>query len=146
LNPDGFINRDDKEICSTLVHEQVHVAQHTGGTAPRRGYHNREWAAMMKAIGLQPSSTGMVGGRETGQRMSHYVIAGGPFEQTGWKLNLQSAARPGEQRKKKNKTTFTCPNCDQRAFGKPSLAILCEPCGGIKMQPEGIDLTIAEAA
>jgi hypothetical protein len=34
---------------------------------------------MMKAIGLQPSSTGMVGGKETGQHMSDYEIPGGPF-------------------------------------------------------------------
>ena len=40
----------------------------------------------MKAIGLQPSSTGMVGGKETGQHMSDYVIPGGPFETVYKKL------------------------------------------------------------
>src|SRR5215469_9427347 len=53
LNPDGFIHETDKDVCSTLVHEQVHVWQHVAGTAPRRGYHDRQWAAKMKAIGLQ---------------------------------------------------------------------------------------------
>jgi hypothetical protein len=38
-------------------------------------------AAKMKLIGLQPSSTGMVGGKETGQHMDHYIIPGGRFEQ-----------------------------------------------------------------
>ena len=41
LNPDGFIGCSDKEICSTLVHEQTHVWQHANGTAPKRGYHDR---------------------------------------------------------------------------------------------------------
>jgi predicted SprT family Zn-dependent metalloprotease len=141
LNPDGFVGKSDKEICSTLVHEQAHVWQHAIGTAPKRAYHDKEWAAKMKAIGLQPSSTGMVGGRETGQHMSHYVVPGGSFEQSydrlaasNWKLNLESAHRPGEQKGPSSKTKFTCDRCGQNAWGKPDLAILCEPCGGIKMR------------
>jgi len=39
-------------------------------------------AAKMKGNGLQPSSTGMVGGKETGQHMDHYIIPGGAFEQS----------------------------------------------------------------
>jgi hypothetical protein len=34
----------------------------------RRNYHNKEWAAKMIALGLMPSSTGMVGGKITGAR------------------------------------------------------------------------------
>jgi len=145
LNPDAFVDRTDEQICSTLVHEQVHVWQHVLGKPSSRGYHDREWATKMEALGLQPSSTGAVGGRRTGQRMSHYIIPGGPFTHAfaklaaaGWKLNLQSAAKPGEERKKKNKTTFVCPNCGQRASGKPSLAITCTPCA--------IPMPAAEAA
>jgi predicted SprT family Zn-dependent metalloprotease len=152
LNPDGFISETDKEICSTLVHEQCHVWQQTHGTPSKRGYHNREWAAKMKAIGLQPSSTGMVGGRETGQRMTHYVIAGGAFEEsydrlatTGWKLNLQSAHRSGEQKGPSSKTKFTCLSCGQNAWGKPDLAIICELCG-LKMRDAGTTSALEEAA
>jgi hypothetical protein len=90
----------------------------------------------MKANGLQPSSTGMVGGRETGQHMDHYVIPGGRFEQsyarlaaTGWKLNLESAPRPGEQKAPSSRTKFNCSNCGQNAWGKPDLAVTCTPCG-----------------
>jgi hypothetical protein len=42
LNRDGFIDRTDKAICSTLVHEQVHVWQKVCGKRPKRGYHNRD--------------------------------------------------------------------------------------------------------
>ena len=136
LNPDAFINQTDKQICQTLVHEMMHVWQHAFGKPSARGYHNKEWAAKMKAIGLQPSNTGMVGGKETGQRMMDYIIPGGRFEQTyeklagtGWRLNLQSAHRPGGQKAPNSKVKFTCANCQQNAWGKPDLAILCELCG-----------------
>jgi predicted SprT family Zn-dependent metalloprotease len=76
LNPDGFIGHSDLQICQTLGHEMVHVQQHAFGQPSARGYHNAQWAQMMKVIGLQPSNTGMVGGKETGQHMSDYVIPG----------------------------------------------------------------------
>jgi SprT-like family len=135
LNPDGFIGRSDKQICSTLGHEQHHVWQQAHGKPSPRGYHNKEWAAKMKANGLQPSSTGMVGGRETGQRMTHYIVDGGKFDRAfdklkaiGWKLNLQSAHRAGPTKGKDSKTKFTCSSCGQNAWGKPDLAIACLLC------------------
>jgi predicted SprT family Zn-dependent metalloprotease len=135
LNPDGFIGHTDKQITSTLVHEQAHVWQHANGTAPKRGYHDRQWAVKMKEIGLQPSSTGMPGGRETGQRMSHYLIPGGAFEQvydklaaSGWKLNLESAHRPGQQKGPSSKTKFTCSECGQNVWGKPDTSVDCHEC------------------
>jgi predicted SprT family Zn-dependent metalloprotease len=141
LNPDGFIGRTDKWVCSVLGHEMSHVWQHQHGKPAARGYHNKEWAAKMKAIGLQPSSTGMSGGRETGQKMSHFIIDDGPFDKsfarlaaTGWKLNLQSAPRPGGEGRR-GKPTFTCPECRQKAWGKPGLKITCTPCG-IEMPPD----------
>ena len=66
LNPDSFIGRTDEMILSTLVHEMVHVWQQTHGRPPRKSYHDREWAAKMREVGLQPSNTGEPGGKETG--------------------------------------------------------------------------------
>ena len=135
LNPDGFINQTDQQVCQTLVHEMTHVWQHVHGKPAARGYHNKEWSAKMKSIGLQPSSTGMVGGKETGQKMMDYIIPDGPFTQTyaklattGWKLNLQSAHRPGAKGGTNSKTKFTCSSCGQNAWGKLDLAILCMNC------------------
>lgn len=135
LNPDGFINQTDEQITQTLVHEMVHVWQQAFGKPSARGYHNKEWAAKMKAIGLQPTSSGMVGGKETGQRMMDYIIPNGPFRTafaklaaTGWRLNLQSAHRPGAKGGDESKTPFTCPACGQNAWGKPGLAVICTPC------------------
>jgi hypothetical protein len=114
----------------------VHLWQHTFGKPSSRGYHNKEWATAMKAVGLQPSSTGAVGGKETGQRVTHYIIPGGPYAQafaalaaTGWKLNLQSAPHVGAPKAPPSKVKFSCPSCGQNAWGKPDLAITCTPCG-----------------
>ena len=54
MNPDTFIGRTDEEILSTLAHEMAHVWQQTHGKPPTRCYHDRQWAAKMKEIGLQP--------------------------------------------------------------------------------------------
>jgi DNA-directed RNA polymerase subunit RPC12/RpoP len=139
LNPDHFLGRSDEQISSTLGHEMMHVWQHVFGKPAARGYHNKEWAAKMKSIGLQLSNTGAVGGKETGQQMSHYIIPDGPFAKafsalaaTGWRLNLQSAHRPGAKGGINSKTKFTCAECGQNAWGKPDLAIRCELCG-VKM-------------
>ena len=45
------------EIFSTLVHEMCHLWQWEFGKPSRNGYHNKEWAAKMKAVGLIPSHT-----------------------------------------------------------------------------------------
>lgn len=79
LNPDSFVGQTDEQVCQTLVHEMAHCWQQAHGTPPRRGYHDAQWAGKMKAIGLQPSSTGAVGGKEVGQHMLDYIIPGGPF-------------------------------------------------------------------
>jgi ribosomal protein S27E len=137
LNPDAFPERTDKLICSTLAHDMVHALQHVRGSAPKSHYHNAEWAQMMRSIGLQPTSTGLVGGRETGQHMSHLIVPGGPFELSfhrletaGWRLNLQSAsAHSPKDGPKKNKVKVTCPECGQNAWGKPDLAVTCSHCG-----------------
>jgi hypothetical protein len=136
LNPDAFISQTDKQICQTLVHEMTHVWQHAFGKPSARGYHNKQWAAMMKAIGLQPSNTGMVGGKETGQHMMDYIIPGGRFEHTyeklaasGWRLILQSAHRPGGQKAPNSKVKFTCPKCgEQNVWGKPDTRVDCHDC------------------
>jgi hypothetical protein len=139
LNPDGFINQTDEQVCQTLVHEMTHVWQHAHGKPSARGYHNKEWAAKMKSIGLQPSSTGMVGGKETGQKMMDYIIPNGyaTLAAAGWKLNLQSAHRPGQKGGTNSKTKFTCSSCGQNAWGKPDLAITCTLCR-IEMKSEAV--------
>lgn len=69
------------EVLQTMVHEQCHLLQFVAGKPGRRGYHNKEWARMMQDVGLMPSSTGLPGGKTTGESMSDYPIVGGKFLQ-----------------------------------------------------------------
>jgi len=145
LNPDCFTGSTDEDILSTLAHEMVHVWQQTHGKPGRSGWHNREWAAKMKHIGLHPTDTGEPGGKETGQRMTHYIVADGVYSKAyaklkalAFQLHWQSGARSknenvtgspdGSEPKKSSKTKFTCPNCGQNAWAKPGAHLICGAC------------------
>jgi len=135
LNPDHF-GRTDGEILSTLVHEMAHVWQITCGKPPRKSYHDRQWSAKMVEIGLQPSNTGAPGGKETGAKMSHYVIEGGRYsvaladlQSKGFSLNWQSQVEAKDAKTKaESKTKYTCPNCEQNAWAKPGAMLICGVC------------------
>jgi hypothetical protein len=135
LNPDGFIGRTDEWIVSVLVHKQAHCWEEIHGTAPKRHYHNKIWAAKMIKMGLMPSNTGAAGGKITGVQMTHYVLPNGAFAKafadlaaTGWKLNLQSAPLMGREGGRASKTKFTCVHCGQNVWGKPDSAAACWTC------------------
>jgi SprT-like family len=129
-----------EDVLSTLAHGMVHLWQHHFGTPTRGGYHNCEWAAKMKEIGLYPSATGAAGGKETGRHMSHYVIAGGAFATAcvalvseGFKLALGEIAdavrtMDAGDRPNRRRVKYTCPNCEAKAWGKPDLALICGGC------------------
>ncbi len=147
LNPDHF-KREDIEIFSTLLHELCHQWQAHFGTPSRSGYHNREWADKMLEVGLAPSDTGMPGGKETGQHMTHYIIPGGRFasafaqksfkvewtsiEYPGVELPPSLGPEPGKTGKGKkapvSKQKFSCPTCGQNAWAKPTAHLMCGDC------------------
>jgi len=136
LNTDLFEGRSDEEILSTLAHESTHCWQHVFGHPSRNGYHNKEWGSAMKAIGLHPSDTGLPGGRETGQRMSHYIVKGGRFQvacrellKSGFALHWQSRDRTKEKAPN-SKVKFSCPTCMQNAWAKPEAKLICGVCYG----------------
>ena len=144
MNPGYFKVRSPEDLLSTLVHEMVHQCQECFGKPSRRTYHNKEWARMMKDVGLQPSDTGEPGGKETGQQMSHFIVPGGPFDRACREL-LESgftfvwsdrAAIGGEDddaegsstKRRKNKIKYTCAACGLNVWGKPELRIGCLDC------------------
>jgi predicted SprT family Zn-dependent metalloprotease len=133
LNPDRFLDRSDTDILSTLAHEMTHLWQVANGDAPRRGYHDKQWGAKMKEIGLYPSDTGAPGGKETGQHMSHYIIKGAKFDQCCKEFlkeaRIELGALPVSEKKKKvSKLKYTCGNCGQNAWAKPGAALVCGNC------------------
>lgn len=140
LNPSHFKARSDAESLSTLVHEQVHLWQHHFGKPSRIGYHNKEWAGMMHAVGLVPSDTGQPGGKETGQKVSHYIAPGGPFARAcddllgrhGFTVAYVELWEEGSAKKRKakaaSKTKYTCPGCGANAWAKPETKLICGEC------------------
>lgn len=138
LNPET-LRRPMSDTMGTLVHEMVHQWQQDHGDPPRTGYHDREWAAKMVEVGLIPSDTGEPGGKQTGQRMTHYTDPDGAFQKaldampadialpwaTGETLGLAKKPAP---KKSRNKVKYTCPGCAANAWGKPELRIVCGEC------------------
>ncbi len=141
LNPDSF-DRDDIVILSTLVHEMVHLWQGTFGEASRAAYHNKQWGDKMEGLGLMPSDTGLEGGKRTGQKMTHYIIYGGQFEERAKTyLNNFLLDYRGQKTiklsspKKKSKVKSTCPECDLNAWAKPNTNLICGDCE-VPLEPE----------
>lgn len=140
MNPEHFRERSPLETLSTLLHEMVHLWQHHFGKPSRNGYHNKEWAAKMATVGLIASATGQEGGKQTGQRMTHYIEAGGVYEKLAKPFIAKGGYPPyhdrllgaAEKKKKKkkaeSKTKFTCEECGVNAWGKPDLNISCNDC------------------
>jgi hypothetical protein len=117
----------------------VHLWQHHFGKPSRSGYHNKEWAQHMHGVGLVPSDTGAPGGKEVGQKVSHYIEAGGRSDQSCAALMRKGFQLPyvgrwtegGEKTKKKkvgSKTRYTCPNCGLNAWAKPGVLNGCIEC------------------
>lgn len=80
LSPAYFATRPVEDTLSTLAHECCHQWREYEGTPPgRRAYHDKIWSTKMIEIGLQPSSTGSPGGKEVGEKMSHYIMPHGRF-------------------------------------------------------------------
>lgn len=150
LNPTHLAARDDRDSLSTLVHEQVHVWRHylapprRAGVRRTTGYHDRVWADRMERAGLMPSDTGRPGGKRTGNRMTHYIIAGGAFDRacatllaTGFRINWHDhlqrkgssggpAGEPGAE--KADRIKFSCLSCHLNAWAKPTAHLTCTDC------------------
>ena len=141
LNPAHFAKREARQTLSTLAHEMVHLWQHHFGKPPRKAYHDRQWAAKMREVGLIPTDTGAPGGKETGQKVTHLIEEGGRFAQVCARLLAEHPAilyhdRAGDDdegkatRKKKaaSKTKYTCESCGTNAWAKPDTNLWCGDC------------------
>lgn len=148
LNPEYF-KRPIPYTLATLVHEMVHEWQHHFGTSGRRGYHNKEWSETMKRVGLIPSDTGKAGGKQVGEKVSHYIQRHGVFDQVcnellddafviswrerfaenevveGAKKSKASSKSKTAAQDKSNRIRYECSSCGDKVWGKPALAILC---------------------
>lgn len=136
----SHFDRSLKDIFSTLVHEMCHVerinAKHL--KPPSGGYHDKAWAEMMLKVGLTPVSYDNPG-KMTGNRVSHEIDIGGPFEVATQKLFDQKTVEVNilsriKKKKKENKEyeprrkKKVCPTCGFNAHVKPDSKIICLNC------------------
>lgn len=134
LNPAAFEGHADEKILSTLVHEMSHLWQSHFGHPGRGRYHNKEWARKMHELGLFPSHTGEPGGKETGDRVSHYVIPGGRYQRAYRKLQEQgfrltwAQARIQDGTQRPTRVKYTCRRCRLAVWAKPRIRLLCGEC------------------
>ena len=70
-------NWKDKSFHIKLLHYMLHLVQEKERTASPRGYHNKRFAELSDKIDLPATVTGLPGGKNTGQYMSHYCIPNG---------------------------------------------------------------------
>jgi predicted SprT family Zn-dependent metalloprotease len=103
LNPDLFAYRSWIQLFKTIVHQQSHLYQCKKGDASRPTYHNKEWARLMKDRGLMPSSTGLPGGLEIGQKMGEYIDYEGSFLRHSVDLIKQDNIFPITNKNSENK-------------------------------------------
>lgn len=139
INPSTMRGRSDTDVLSTLVHEMCHHEQQCFGKPSGGGYHNAEWGTMMKRVGLQPTAIGNPE-HETGTKVTHKIVEGGPFAEACAKLLKTGFSLPYSERvftkaekarakvKKASKTKYCCPSCDMAVWGKPGLSVGCIEC------------------
>ena len=97
----------------------------------------------MRDIGLLPTDTGELGGKEIGQKVTHVIAENGRFACAVAKLlrdapaNLYSdrsadSVPPLELKraadKVASKTKYTCPRCRLHAWAKPKVLLICGVC------------------
>ena len=128
-----FHQRTTAETLSTLAHEMVHLWQFHCGKPGKNGYHNRQWAEKMHEIGLCPTSTGVIGGKETGTKITHVIVPDGLFDRVTkeclehaallWAIPDQSVAKKETKQGKRQK--YECPECGLIAYARFDAAIIC---------------------
>ena len=144
------LDRPTIQVVSTIVHEMVHQWQQEYGRPSRSGYHNKEWGNKMIEIGLYPSNTGKVGGKKTGQQVTHYVIAGGQFEiafnampvnfHIPFKIELKKVNNK-KSPSTRDKIKYRC-QCSN-VWGKSGLNLLCQNCNSDFVSYETNNLTLS---
>lgn len=130
LNPEFFGVLPVLDTLSTLVHEMCHLWQQHFGRPGRRGYHNKEWADKMEAIGLMPSDTHKPGGKRTGEHMGDYILEDGLFMQaarnllkTEFSIHWYDVYPPYSASFGQAATHTYCLNIDHQLKRPPALAV-----------------------
>jgi hypothetical protein len=128
LDP-SYMKDDSKTVLATLLAIMVDLWQYCFGIPSQPGYHNKQWAEKMIAVGLRPVSNKHPG-KMTGQNVGHVIIKGGVFDsiigESSFQIRYYSEAQK-PQNVKKEKVKYTC-SCLTNVWGKAGLSIICRNC------------------
>lgn len=132
------------DILSTLAHEMAHYEDFTVNYRPnkgRNGYHDKQWASIMRQIGLIPYcvDNGAKPGKETGFKVTHTIEEHGKFAVVATQFLSMYGDFPlaqnrevviGQVKKKKTRPVAKC-DCGT-SFSLPyglNITITCNKCG-----------------
>jgi predicted SprT family Zn-dependent metalloprotease len=142
LNPAYFARRSTEQVLVRLVHQMVHYFQTVAGTPGRGGYHNDQWADMMEAVGLIPSTTRLPGGKRTGDSVYEYVEPNGLFEAAYAKLIDTGFAWRWFDTRIVSETPFLNSAVTQAMNDVPGTRLLDQPMSDTKRHELGIHESI----
>lgn len=126
----------DVSLHALLVHNMTHIYQSSFGNVPvASGYHNIEWSKKMQEIGLMPTTTGKIGGKNIGPYVTQYAIKNGPFDKAFHQIeNKCGVFKENLKHIKKNLVTsehyrysYQC-DCNHTIAAKAGLNIVCLDC------------------
>lgn len=146
LNINQF-NRSDEEMILSLLHEMMHLWQIDYGTiSDSSSYHNKEYAARLEEVGLK--AVNIVNGSRTGYNITTQIKRNGEYDNfiksryynKYIKNNYFNITKDTTREIKKNnvnkkKTSYSCPTCSNKSWGKPGMEQVCGKCN-IKMIEE----------
>jgi hypothetical protein len=132
MNPSKMAKYGFEETMATFVHELCHFWQDLHGSPGKRGYHNKEWADKMLAVGLKPINNKNPS-KMTGMSMHHSIMEDGNFAQVIKTLPEElklpflglATAKPAVT---VGYEKWRCPHCKQICRAKSSALIACVPC------------------
>lgn len=81
LNPEYFTVKPKIEILRVFCQEllQIYRIEYGDQDSLKIGFYDDEWGAFMMCVGLMPSHNGKPDGKETGKKMSSYILPDGEF-------------------------------------------------------------------
>jgi hypothetical protein len=124
------VDRPLIELLSTLVHEQCHQLIYERSGCKSTGAHGPAWRQAMQRCGLPPLQVGA-----TWKKATHRIDPAGLFAEVFSAEREQLQALPWQERHGKtarsrgtDRVKFTCPSCQQNAWGRPAAELLCGSC------------------
>ena len=124
------VDRPLIELLSTLVHEQCHQLIYERSGCRSTGAHGPAWREEMNRCGLPPLQVGA-----TWKKATHRIDSAGLFAQVFNAQRELLQALPWQERhgtttrgRGTDRIKFTCPSCEQNAWGRPAAELLCGSC------------------